>query len=349
MIARGRDEGKFGAFLVPLHVGPVAAAAGHVVAQRGAVLVGRQLQTHHARAIQIDGDALDRGDHIIARQRVLPRLQRGVPHLGFHQVHFAHSALILLECGDTLGIGRPQYYRPVAARPSGVVCGIAKVLDAVGGERRFLTGGGVAHPQIGIAYEGGMLFVGGQNLGSSAATASASASSGGSRRAFFRGALRALHVALPAPAGLHRNRLPVGRELDLLEREVARAVCAARGGGERRRKLPVVEGRRPRPFYRIHQDKFGPVRRSDAIPEALVGQPVGPHAGAEHQWRGVVAHQFLRARIVGGGELLLGGNGSNGEQARCETDALFHLGRMITFDRGGSQEAVALNSCTSRH
>ena len=32
VIARGRDEGELGAFLVPLHVGPFAAAAGHVVA-----------------------------------------------------------------------------------------------------------------------------------------------------------------------------------------------------------------------------------------------------------------------------------------------------------------------------
>ena len=32
-------------------------------------------------------------------------------HLGFHQVHFADAALILLEGGDPLGIGRPQHDR----------------------------------------------------------------------------------------------------------------------------------------------------------------------------------------------------------------------------------------------
>ena len=116
-------------------------------------------------------DALDRGDHVVAGQRVLPRLQRRVPHLGFHQVHLADAALILLEGGDLLGIGRPQHDGPVAAGPAGVVGGVAEVLDAVGGERRLLAGGGVAHPQIRIANEGGVLLVGGENLGSGAAAA----------------------------------------------------------------------------------------------------------------------------------------------------------------------------------
>ncbi len=344
MVARRGHEREFGAVLIPLHVGPFAAAARHVVAQRGPVLVRRQLQSHHARAIQIDRHALDRGDHIVARQRVLPRLQRRVPHLGFHQVHFAHAALILLERRDPLGIGRPQYHRPVAAGPTGVVRRVAEVLDAVGGERRLFISRRIAHPQIEIAYESRVLLVGGENLGNGAAAAAStpapSAAPARTPRAFFRGALRALHVALPSPAGLHRNRLPVGRELDLLEREIARAVSAPGGSGERGRKLRVVEGGRPRALHRIHQDEFSPLRRGDAIPEALVGQPVRAHAGAQHQWRGVVAHQFLGARVVGGRELLLGGNGSDGEQARRETGTLFHLGRMITFGRGGSQEAA---------
>ena len=41
VVARGGDERQFGAVLVPLHVRPFAAAAGHVIAQRGAVLVSR--------------------------------------------------------------------------------------------------------------------------------------------------------------------------------------------------------------------------------------------------------------------------------------------------------------------
>src|ERR1035441_8619669 len=56
MIARGGDESELGTLLIPLDVGPFAAAAGDVVAQGGAVLVGRQVQAHDARAIEIDGD-----------------------------------------------------------------------------------------------------------------------------------------------------------------------------------------------------------------------------------------------------------------------------------------------------
>ena len=110
------------------------------------MLVGRQLQAHHARTIQVDGDALDGGDHVVAGQRVLPCPQRRVAHLGFHQVHFADAALILLEGGDALGIGRPQYDGPVAAGPTGIVGGVAEIFDAVRGERSLLIGGRVAHP-----------------------------------------------------------------------------------------------------------------------------------------------------------------------------------------------------------
>src|ERR1019366_1743641 len=111
---------------------------------------------------------------------------------GFHQVHFAHAALILLEGGDALGIGRPQDDGPKASGPTGVVGGVAEVLDAVGGERLLPIGGGVAHPQIGIADEGGVLPVWGEALGGGGATSAAAASGpaapaapGGRRRAFF--------------------------------------------------------------------------------------------------------------------------------------------------------------------
>src|ERR1019366_2399422 len=266
---------------------------------------------------------------------------------GFHQVHFAHAALILLEGGDALGIGRPQDDGPKASGPTGVVGGVAEVLDAVGGERLLPVGGGVAHPQVGIADEGGVVLVSGEGVGGGGATAApapadeggvllvwggahggaappgaaappapaAPAASGGRRRAFFGGARGALHVALPASTRLDGDRLAVGGELDLLEREVAGGVGAAGGGGERGGKLEVVEGGRAGAFGGIHQDELGALGGGDAIPEALVGQPVGAHAGAEHEGRGVVAHELLGARIVGGGELLLGGGRSDGEQS----------------------------------
>ena len=277
-------------------------------------------------------DALDRGDHFVAGQRVLPRLQRGVPHLGFHQVHFAHAALILLEGGDALGIGRPQHDGPVAAGPARIVGGVAEVLDAVGGERCLLIGGGVAHPQVRVADEGGVLLVGREDFrrraSAAASTPAPSTASGGSRRAFLRDALRALHVALPAPAGLHGHGLSVGGELDFLEREVACGVMSGRWRLESAAaSFDVVEGRRARAFDGIHQHELGALRCGDAVPEAVVGQPGGAYAGAQHQGRGVVAHEFLGARIVGGGEPLLGGSRGKGEQGRSETaGALFHLG-----------------------
>ena len=100
------------------------------------MLVGRHLQADDARAVDIDDDALDGGDHVVAGQRILPRAQRRVADLGFHQVHFADAALVLLEGGDLLGIGRPEDDGAVAAGPAGVVGGVAEILDAVGGELR---------------------------------------------------------------------------------------------------------------------------------------------------------------------------------------------------------------------
>ena len=74
VIARGRNVRQVRAVLVPLRVGPFAAAARHVVAQRRPVLVRRQIQAHHARTVQVEHHALDRRHHGVAGQGVLPRL-----------------------------------------------------------------------------------------------------------------------------------------------------------------------------------------------------------------------------------------------------------------------------------
>src|ERR1019366_1803507 len=55
MIARGGDESELGTLLIPLDVGPFAAAAGEVVARGGAVGVGRQVKAQAGGAIEIDG------------------------------------------------------------------------------------------------------------------------------------------------------------------------------------------------------------------------------------------------------------------------------------------------------
>ncbi len=132
VIARSGDEGQPRALLVPLHVAPFAAAAGEVIAECGAVLVGRHLEAHDAGAIEIDGDSLDGGHDRVAGQRVFPGLQGGMAYLGLHEEHFTHAALVLLKGGDAFGIGRPLEDGPVAGGPPGVVGGVSKILDAVG-------------------------------------------------------------------------------------------------------------------------------------------------------------------------------------------------------------------------
>ena len=78
----------------------------------------------------------------------------------------------------------------------------------------------------------------------------------------LRRALHSLHVALPAAAGLERNRLPVGRELDLLKRQRCRRVRTPRRAGKRRRDLGVIERRRARALRRIHQHELAARPRS---------------------------------------------------------------------------------------
>ena len=106
-----------------------------------------------------------------------------------------------------------------------------------------------------------MLLVGRENFDcrrTAAATASApAAASGGSGGASVRPCTCAIDVALPAPARLDGDRLPVSGELDVLEREVAGAIGAAGGGGKRGGEFRVVEGGRARTLGRIDEDELG--------------------------------------------------------------------------------------------
>ena len=77
-----------------------------------------------------------------------------------HEVHLAVFALVLLEGGDLFGVGRPDEDGVVAHLPSGVVGGVAEVLDAVGGELGLFAGGDVAYPEVVVADERGLGLVG---------------------------------------------------------------------------------------------------------------------------------------------------------------------------------------------
>src|SRR5436305_581033 len=64
----------------------------------------------------------------------------------------------------------------------------------------------------------------------------------------------------------------------------------------------VIEGGGARALGGVDEDELGAGGGGDAIPEALVVEPVGADGGAEHQGCGVVGHELLGARVVGGGE-----------------------------------------------
>ena len=66
MITRGRYERQLSGVRTPLHVGPLAAPADDVIAERGTVLIGLDLEASDFFRIDVDHDALDRRYDIVA-------------------------------------------------------------------------------------------------------------------------------------------------------------------------------------------------------------------------------------------------------------------------------------------
>ena len=300
------------------------------------MLVGGHPEADDARPVEIDHDALDGGDHCVAGQRILPGLELRVPDLGVDQVHFADAALVLLEGGDALGVGRPEQDGTFGPGPARVVGGIAEILHAVGGELGFAIGGEVADPEVVIAEEGVLFAIGGADVDAAESAASAAAASPASTAAGgggtgFGGALCAGEIAAVASRGLDDDGLPVGRELDGLERKVPGVDGPARGGGERGGQLRVIESGRAGAFGGIDQDEFGAVSGRDAVPESLVGQPVRADAGAVNERGRVVPHELLGVLVFGGRELLLRGQGERGENDGGWETLGVHSGRIITL------------------
>ncbi len=274
------------------------------------MLVRPHLEAHRALAVHVDDHALDHGDDAIARQRILPGLQLRVPDAGVHQVHLADAALVLLEGGDLARVGRPLHHRAIAEAPAGVVGGVAVVLDAVGGERRFLVGGDVAHPQVPVADEHRPLAVGRQHVGPRSG-------------AVLALARRAVHGAgVAARAGRERHRAAVGGEVDRQERQLRAFVGAARGGRQGGGQQLVIEGRRLAARHRIDDDELRPGGAEGAIPEAAVGHPVRAHAGVQHERVRVVADELLGLPVVVRGQLAgrLREHGGRGEQDHRHRD-----------------------------
>ena len=255
------------------------------------MLVGRRLEADHALRLHVDHHTLDHRHHAVARQRILPRLERRAPDPRVHEVHLAHAALVLLEGGDLARVGRPLHHRAVAVAPAGVVGRIAVVLHAVGRELGLLTRGHVAHPEVPVADERGPLGVGRQHLGA--------------RRGPVLGlARRAGDVAGEAAAvDVERDGLAVGGQVDGEEGQLRPLVGAARRRRQRRRDPVVVEGRGLGPLHRIHEDELRAGLAQRAVPEPAVRQPRRPHAGMQHERVGVVAQELLGAAVVIGRQL----------------------------------------------
>ena len=115
------------------------------------MLIGRQLESDHARAIDLDDHPLDRGHHFVAGQRIFPGLQCRMAHLGFHQIHLADTALILLEGRDFFRVRRPKQHGTIAVDPTGIIRCVAKIFHAVRSELGLFARGHIAHPQIEVA------------------------------------------------------------------------------------------------------------------------------------------------------------------------------------------------------
>ncbi len=207
---------------------------------------------------------------------------------GVDQVHFAGLALVLAEGRDLFRIGRPGEHRAIAEAPAGVVGGVAIILHAVGGELRVGAAVDVADPQVVIAHERGELAVRRQDT------------IGHGRGTIGAGALLAAHVAGPAfQITVEPERLQIGGERDLLERQALRRHRLSHDGGQRLRDRGVIEGRRPGRLRRVDEDELVAGRGLVAIPEPVAGHPVGAHGAVGHQRVGVVVEEFFRALVVG--------------------------------------------------
>ena len=94
MIAGGGHEGEMGRIRAPLDVGPAAATAGDVVAERGTMLIGRHFQADDPRGVHVDDHPLQHGDVLVAGEGVFPGLEGRVADLGLDQIHVTDMYLV---------------------------------------------------------------------------------------------------------------------------------------------------------------------------------------------------------------------------------------------------------------
>src|SRR5205807_3300784 len=120
------------------------------------------------------------------------------------------------------------------------------------------------------------------------------------------GASVSLYIASPAlPSRQNQNRMAIGGEFKVHERQVGRIHGLAGGRGERGRELLMIEGRVSGLLRRIKQHKLASAGGGSPVPKTLIRQPVRTPHSMQHQRRSVVRHEFFRARVIGGCHLAL--------------------------------------------
>ena len=252
VIAGSGDESERFRVRSPLDVFPARRvvephAAGDVVAEGGAVLVGRHFEADDGAGIRVDDDALDHGDGVIAGKRIFPLMQDRVADFCLDQVHVADVALVLLKGGNLFRVGRPEDDGAITRNPAGVVGSVAEVFDAVVGELRFMASSDVAEPKIPVADEDGALAIGGERLGRSDVGLG-----GVERRAGCAGAIA--EVALGAEGdgdGAH-----VWGKIDGGKRQMLWVEGTTGEGAERRGKFLVIESGLLGAGGGINEDEF---------------------------------------------------------------------------------------------
>ncbi len=78
------------------------------------------------------------------------------------EVHLIYLALVLLEGGNLLRIGRPQHDRAIGMLPASVVGGVAEVLHTILRQLRLFAGCNLAHPEVPVANKDRLASIGRQ-------------------------------------------------------------------------------------------------------------------------------------------------------------------------------------------